>query len=70
MCILRYLPQMEPSLSSTTAVLWYSPAALRSNSEPTSTALHSLASPASHSVSGPGIGEAMSKQLVFSSWQK
>ena len=37
MCILRYLPAMLPSRSSTTAVLWYSPAARRSNSEPTST---------------------------------
>lgn len=30
MCILRYFPAIEPSVSNTTAVLWYNPAARRS----------------------------------------
>src|SRR4249919_1658608 len=37
MCILRYLPATRPSVSKTTAVLWYRPVARFSNSELTST---------------------------------
>ena len=33
MCIFRYRPRSVPSASITTAVLWYSPGARRSNSE-------------------------------------
>ena len=56
MCILRYLPSRLPSASNTTAVLWYSPAARRSNSEPTITTPCCCASAPRRSVLGPGIG--------------
>ncbi len=70
MCILRYLPSKVPSLSNTTAVLWYRPAARRSNSEPTSTTPCCFASAPRRSVLGPGIGSARSNSSTDSCWQK
>src|SRR5689334_18907280 len=70
MCILRYLPTSLPSRSNTTAVLWYSPGARRSNSEPTSTIFNSLASLPRRSLDGPGIGSARLNSSVLSCWQK
>src|SRR5690606_11460412 len=70
MCILRYLPAMLPSVSSTTAVLWYRPAARRSNREATSTTPCRFASAPSRSVVGPGMVSARSNSCTDSCWQK
>src|SRR5690606_7737043 len=70
MCILRYLPAMLPSASSTTAVLWYRPVARFSNSELTRTTPCCLASAESRPVLGPGIVSARSNSSTDSCWQK
>src|SRR5690606_10001900 len=70
MCILRYLPAVEPSASKTTAVLWYRPVARFSNSELTSTTPCCFASADSRSVLGPGRVSARSNSSTHSCWQK
>ena len=52
------------------AVLWYSPAARRSNNDATITTPSSLASAPRSSLDGPGISSANWKYLWSSSWQK
>ena len=70
MCILRYVPTIEPSRSKTTAVLWYSPAARRSKSEATTATLCLRAAAPMACVDGPGIGSASANSAVSSFWQK
>ena len=54
MCILRYLPATVPSLSITTAVLWYRPGARRSKSDVTMTTPHFRANSPNISVRRAG----------------
>src|SRR4051794_37970469 len=70
MCILRYMPRNCPLASWTVAVLWYTPAIRRSNSDPTTTTSFAFAAAASRSDDGPGIGSARSKRAASSFWQK
>src|SRR5688500_1222616 len=70
MCILRYTPISEPSASITAAVLWYTPAARRSNSDAMITALYFFASLLNASVDGPGMVSASAKKRWSSTWQK
>src|SRR5690606_38095736 len=70
MCILRYRPATLPSGPIIATVLWYSPAARRSNSEATIVTPRAFATLPSASVLGPGIGSAKSNSAASSFWQK
>ena len=70
MCILRYVPAIFSERSNTTAVLWYRPAARRSNKDATTTSFSSAASLPMRSVDGPGIDSARSNSSTDSCWQK
>src|SRR3954468_10432991 len=70
MCILRYVPSRAPPASITAAVLWYRPAARRSNSDAMMTTFASRATRVRASVLGPGIGSARSNWAWSSVWQK
>src|SRR5690606_2446802 len=70
MCILRYRPATLPSGPIIATVLWYSPAARRSNSEATIVTPRAFATLPSASVLGPGIGSARSNRAASSFWQK
>ena len=70
MCIFLYLPEIFPSESMMTAVLWYTPAARLSKSEARITTLCCRATFPSASVVGPGISSASLNSAMSSVWQK
>src|SRR5208282_1132720 len=63
-------PKYAPSASKTAQAVWYTPAALRSNNETTSSTFFSLANRPNLSVVGPGTASAKLKSSASSVRQK